>query len=146
MAAQACLGAARVSKWLLRHALEPPERPKWLLEHALERPERSKSLLEVTVRKNCSKWLLEVTVRKNCSLLHCPLNPPCSGHLATCMDMHGFTLVYIYIYDGCFLFVTPNIVGLEALHGNLHDTFTDLHGLGVFSGSLLIPFSQTYSN
>ena len=88
-------------KRLLQHGLEPPERPKWLLEHALERPERSKSLLEVTVRKNCSKWLLEVTVRKNCSLLHCPLHPPCSAHLATCMDMHGFTLAYIYIYICC---------------------------------------------
>ena len=82
------LGPARVppgrSKWLLRHALEPPERSKWLLEHALERPERS-------------KWLLEVTVRKNCSLLHCPLHPHWSAHLATCMDMHGFTLLHIYI-------------------------------------------------
>ena len=54
--------------------------------------------------------------------------------------------MYIYIYDGCFLFVTPNIVGLEALHGNLHDTFTDLHRLGVFSCSSLTPFPKTYPN
>ena len=49
-------------------------------------------------QRGFSSVLFEIAVRKSCSRLHCALSH-CTLHcFAPCMDMHGFTLVYIYIY------------------------------------------------
>ena len=103
------------SKWPLRPALVLPVRSKRLFEHASAPPGRSAlekaaracfgnasafeqavracfgvaSALEKAVRDHCSKVLVSVTL---CSV------PLYSAPLSPCMDMHGFTLVYIYIH------------------------------------------------
>ena len=48
--------------------------------------------------RRCSSLLSEITIRKCGSRLHCALSHCTLLCFATCMDMHGFTLVYIYIY------------------------------------------------
>ena len=73
----------------------------------------SKSLSRLWRSKHCSGLLEAATVAVACSQPHslfevavrgCWARCPCSQfhstllHLAPCMDMHGFTLVYIYIY------------------------------------------------
>ena len=77
------------SKWPLWPALVPPVSSEWPLWPALVPPVRPKRLFEPAVQDHYSKVLVSVTL---CSVLRC------SALLAPCMDMHGFTLVYIYIY------------------------------------------------
>ena len=60
MAARACLGVPRRSKWPLGPASECPERSKWPLEPASERPKRLKWPLEPASEfPERSKWPLE---------------------------------------------------------------------------------------
>ena len=75
-------------------------------------------------QRGFSSVLFEIAVRKSWSRLHCALSH-CTLHcFAPCMDMHGSTLVYIYKY---------------CLHGLVHGSFTDLHGLGVLEQLLTYP-------
>ena len=71
MAARACRGAASA------------------LEMAAQPCPGAARALEIAARDSCSKVLLLVTL---CFV------PDCSVLNAPCMYMHGFTLVYIYIY------------------------------------------------
>ena len=64
------------------------------------------------VRSNCSESLFKrafkEALQKVCSAtLHTA--SLCSVHFAPCMDMHGFTLVYIYIY--IYIYITPPLWG-----------------------------------
>ena len=105
------------SKWPLGPALVPPVRSKRLIEPASALPVRSKwpfwpalvkkcaqkthsSPLQCTdcAQRGCSSLLFEITIRKCWSRLPCALSHCTLLHFALCMDMHGFTLVYIYIY------------------------------------------------
>ena len=106
------------SKWPLWPALVLPVRSKRLFEHASAPPERS--ALEVAaracfgnasafepavpfekaVRDHCSKVLVSVTL---CSV------PLYSAPLSPCMDMHGFTLVYIYIYNYIYIYMGDSV-------------------------------------
>ena len=49
-------------------------------------------------QRGCSRLLFEITIQKCWSRLHCALSHCTLLFFATCMNMHGFTLVYIYIY------------------------------------------------
>ena len=44
--------------------------------------------------------------------------------------------MYIYIYDSCFLLLTTLVALNIYLHGALHETFTDLHGLVLLKNTL----------
>ncbi len=48
------------------------------------------------VRRGCSRLLFEITIQKCWSRLHCALSHCTLLCFALCMDMHGFTLVYLY--------------------------------------------------
>ena len=81
-----CQGARNGRSGLAR---EPPGRSKW--------PSGLPGCRQ-GARNGCSGMLwTHLNARNGCSMLHCALHPPCSAHLATYMDMHGFTLVYVYI-------------------------------------------------
>ena len=76
---------------------------------------RSKVLLEITVRKCCSKSPSEVTVRVQRSMYRWAQLLFTLLSLATCIDMHGFTLVYIYIYIHIYIYICmyhPSATGL----------------------------------
>ena len=49
------------------------------------------------VQKGCSSLLFKITIPKCWSRLHCALSHCTLLCFAPCMDMHGSTLVYIYI-------------------------------------------------
>ena len=95
--------------FLLGRAFEATVRSKSLFEHASNtlctRNHCSEKLCSVTLhsatlhsarmlRIHCA---LEITVQKRCALLHGTLLHFTLLHFTPCMDMHGFTLVYIYI-------------------------------------------------
>ena len=99
------------SKELLGLAPKPLGRSKKLLEPApeptvLEKTVRaifqarvrSKALLEITVRKRCPKSPLEITIRSHRSLYRWAQIPFTLLSLATCMDMHGFTVTLSVVY------------------------------------------------
>ena len=91
IAAQACLRSHRaLDKACLRRSH---------LKHAFEASVRSKSQFEVTIRSRSSKSRFEVTVRNYWEMYHRTLFDWTLLHFAPCMDMHGFALVYISIYN-----------------------------------------------
>ena len=49
---------------------------------------------------------------------------------------------YTYIYDCCCLFLTTLVHESISLHGPLHVTFTDLHGLVLFEKTILPKLTQ----
>ena len=104
-AAPACFDAASALKIAIlacsgaASALRKPARARLSALSALMPPVRSKSLFELaSMLPVHSKKLFEITIQKCWSQLHCALTHCTLLCVATCMDMHGFTLVYIYIY------------------------------------------------
>ena len=99
------------SKVLLERAFEATGRSKVLFEHASEPQRRSKSLFKHTSELQTLKIAAPATllshlalnitfkeaVRKSCPLQRCTLCHSTLLHFSSCMDMHGFTLVYISI-------------------------------------------------
>ena len=61
------------------------------------------------IQRVCSSLLFKITIQKCWSRLHCALSRCTLLCFATCMDMHGFTLVYIYIY--MYIYIIPRISG-----------------------------------
>ena len=51
-------------------------------------------------QRGCSSPLFEITIQKCWSRLYSDLSHCTLLHFAPCMDMHGFTLVYICLYMG----------------------------------------------
>ena len=102
------------SKWpLFWPAQVPPVRSKRLLKPAsmlkmpilacsgatsvLKKPARARLSATECAQRGCSSLLFEITIRKCWSRLHSALSHFTLFRFASCMDMHGFTLVYIYI-------------------------------------------------
>ena len=102
-----------------------PSKPPGPLHHCASLPPkitpqaclRGHCGLEVTVRKHCSKSHFEITIGSRNSKLRCEVTVRNHWemydstlfhwtllHFAPCMDMHGFTLVYIYIYIYIYIF------------------------------------------
>jgi hypothetical protein len=112
MAARARLGAAGALERAARARSEPQWRSKWLLKPGSVPQGRTKQLLEPASEPQWrSKWPLEPAsepqacknyARSYCSeklpLFACSPNHFALLNFASCMDMHGFALVYIYIY------------------------------------------------
>ena len=88
----------RRSKSLFQHASEPQRRPKLLFKHASEL-QTLKIAAQATLLSHLALNIaFKEAVRRSCPLQRCTLCHLTLLHFSPCMDMHGFTLVYIYIY------------------------------------------------
>ena len=88
-AVQACFGATSALKKAVRACFGATS--------ALRKSCLSLLRWRQSARRGCSHLLFETTIRKCWSRLHCAVSH-CTLHcFAPCMDMHGSTLVYIYL-------------------------------------------------
>ena len=88
----------KLDKTLFEHASEPQRRSKSLFKHASEL-QTLKIAAQAMLRSHLALNIaFKEAVRRSCPLQRCTLCHLTLLHFSSCMDMHGFTLVYIYIY------------------------------------------------
>ena len=102
MAALACPGAASALKKAAQACFDAASALKIAIlacsgaTSAHKKPARACLSALSALKEACSSLLFEITIQKCWSRLHSALSHCTLLHFAPCMDMHGYTQVYIY--------------------------------------------------
>ena len=101
MAAPVCPGAASALKKAAQACFDAASALKMAIlacsgaTSALKKPARARFSATECAQRGCSSLLFEITIQKCWSRLHSALSHCTLLHFASCMDMHGYTLVSI---------------------------------------------------
>ena len=101
IAALACPGAASALKKAAQACFDAASALKMAIlacsgaTSALKKPARARFSATECAQRGCSSLLFEITIQKCWSRLYSDLSHCTLLHFAPCMDMHGFTLVYL---------------------------------------------------